>query len=279
MRKSLLLISLAFFATGVGAWITSQSGISYFVFLPNVLSLVLGSLIFFRSEKIEEFFTKRADVASLFVLVLIGASLLFSGIDSVHRWISIGPLRLNVSMAFVPVILFASLYGHKIWTALVMGMLAFIYILQPDAGQATAFCSAGIIIFTFDRSRSVSLRVSSALCLMVLTVFAWTRLDPLPPVAYVEQILHLAYSQGPLQVTVAILSIVLLLAPFVWLSLKSFSYKGRVLAGSFFVWFLVSYLVTEYGNFPVPILGAGAAPVLGWFLATTLVVHQPSDRP
>ena len=268
------LITMPLFASLAGAWIASAGGVAYSAFLPNFAAIFLGAILFFQSQKVVEILLRRVNLIAWSILILVGASLFFPGMDSVHRWIPIGPLRLNVSMAFAPLILFALVHGHKVWTPIIMGLLAVVYILQPDAGQATAFASAAILILALDKTKSKSIRIGGSLCLIVLTTIAWIRPDPLPAVEHVERILHMAYSQGSIQLTVAFFALFLLISPFAWFSLKSSLLRERILAASYSVWFLVSYLVTEKGNFPVPIIGAGAASVLGWVIAMTFFIRK-----
>ncbi len=279
MRNLIVLICLPLLATLTGTWIACNSGTSYYVFLPNFGVLPLFVILLFQSTNIVEFSVRRANRIFWLALVVICASLFAPGIDSVHRWISLGPhFRLNVSMAFVPILLFTSIYSHQIWTPVGMGCLSLIYVLQPDAGQATAFASAAIIILSFDRSKWVSLRIGASLIFIVLTIIAWTRPDPLPQIPHVEQIVRLAYSQGPLTITAVLFAIALLMSPFVWILLNSTSPPEKAFARSSLCWFSVSYLVTELGNFPVPVIGAGAAPVLGWCICMIFLLHQHSKR-
>jgi hypothetical protein len=49
----------------------------------------------------------------------------------------------------------------------------------------------------------------------------------------------------------------------VWL--RSVRSEAAPLAASLAVYFTATIAVTELGDFPVPVVGAGAGPVLGWY--------------
>ena len=58
------------------------------------------------------------------------------------RWIPLGPMQLNVSLALAPVFIFALLRLEKYLAIGLLVEAVTIYVLQPDAGQATAFAIA-----------------------------------------------------------------------------------------------------------------------------------------
>ena len=41
--------------------------------------------------------------------------------------------------------------------------------------------------------------------------------------------------------------------------------SSRLLAAMFATYTVAALVVTELGHFPVPVMGAGAGPVLGWY--------------
>jgi cell division protein FtsW (lipid II flippase) len=154
-----------------------------------------------------------------------------------------------------------------------------ILVVQPDAGQATAFGLGAVIIFLLTGTLSYLHRFLVRIVLGMSIVIAWYQPDTLPPVKQVELILQLAITMGILGVFGIVLTIFLLIFP-IFLAFKQQAKKINdddwVLAVAYMVYFLTQLLVTGLGNFPVPIIGAGAAPVLGWYLILGFLIIKKS---
>jgi hypothetical protein len=101
------------------------------------------------------------------------------------------------------------------------------------------------------------------------TALAWGRADPLSAVPHVERILHLAAAQGVLWLLVALVALGGLFLPMAHgvAGLRSTRSETGAMAVSLGAYFGAALAVTELGNFPVPVLGAGAGHVLGWYSA------------
>jgi cell division protein FtsW (lipid II flippase) len=249
-------------ATAVGIAIAGSYGMPWTTYAPNIGALVLGTLFFFAAQRLSS--EKLAAWAPVLAAIGILATLVGPSISGVHRWLSLGPIQLNVSSALAPLILVGprSLDERArklaVWAALIAEV---VLIVQPDAGQATAL-SAGVLPLLFDHpSFRVSSRLALALALVLLATLAWLRHDPLPSVECVERILFLAYSKGALWVAAAVLAAATLLVPFL-ASARGWP-SATVRAPICYV--VATFVVTFVGNFPVPVFGAGAAPVLGWY--------------
>jgi hypothetical protein len=207
-------------------------------------------------------------------VALIGLSLISEGIDSVHRWISIGAFRLNISMALVPIVLFCSVYSDKIASIVLPIFLMGIFILQPDAGQATAFGIAAATILVFKNSLVLKDRLIGITIIIAMSILAWHRPAYLQPVEHVERILHVLAANGAVGISFLFIGILCLFLPIASAALTYSTAQSCILSSCFTVYFATSFIVTEFGNFPVPVIGAGAAPVLGWFL---MLVFLPKN--
>lgn len=95
--------------------------------------------------------------------------------------------------------------------------------------------------------------------------------DPLAPVDATERILRLVASNGPVWLGGAALAGIALFAPFAQ-SLGDRRTASLGLAAALYL--ATSFAVTFVGNFPVPIFGAGAGPVLGWYAWLALALDQ-----
>lgn len=127
----------------IGTWAAHLHGVAYSAFLPNFAAVIIGIplSIFIRRRGSTDQDQLGIAVASI-ALATLACTFFAPGIEGVHRWIKIGPLFLNASMAFAPVILFgiavAIQKGIVLPSALAILTTA-LHALQPDAGQAIAF--------------------------------------------------------------------------------------------------------------------------------------------
>lgn len=110
------------------------------------------------------------------------------------------------------------------------------------------------------------------------TILTVLRPDPLKPIDHVERILHLIVGTSPFVVIVTLFAIALLFWPFI--SLRLSQRKNSTLAISFVSYLLVQFVVTDFRNFPVPVIGAGAAGVLGWYFIVGFagIFHSAKSR-
>jgi hypothetical protein len=144
-----------------------------------------------------------------------------------------------------------------------------LHVAQPDAAQASALVVGAVPLLA---SRSVvkrGLGMPMAAIAVACCVVAWFRRDPVSPVEHVERVLYMTADDGTASSFAAIVAGAMLFVPFF--------VDGRVRRfGIASVLFLAAMFVsTFFGNFPVPVFGAGVAPILGWY---GLVVLCLADR-
>jgi cell division protein FtsW (lipid II flippase) len=259
----------------VGAWAAHLNGVSYLAFLPNLVALAFGILFSaFTGRRLQANHHQSGIIAASLALGVVACSFLSPGIEGVHRWIKIGPLFLNASMAFSPLILYGIAVAARKGIALPAGLAiatSALHILQPDAGQAIAFAVGAIAIFLLTPGIARSYRVLVSGALSLEAVLAVHRFDPLKPVDHVERILHLITGTGPLLAGIGLLAIALLFLPLVWP-------PRSTLPITFASYLLAQFAVTELGNFPVPVIGAGAAGVLGWGFMVSATQRERRNR-
>lgn len=197
----------------------------------------------------------------------IATSFIFSGALGVHRWLELGPIRLPAPAAFGPLVLVGltgsddrpSLEG--LFTVLVAQSL---HALQPDGAQSMALACAALPLLA---RRGARANVTAA-ALVVLAVVAWRRPDPLPPLAHVEGTWLRAAALGPAWLASALGSIAFLVLTLV----RSSATTRHALAAA--GWLVGASVASTLGAFPVPLLGAGAAPVLGFFVLAQVMGRQ-----
>lgn len=213
---------------------------------------------------------------------LLLVTLLMPDVDGVRRWIDAGPLSINVSMLVAPLLLvvLAHLLARG-YTLAAMGLAAgvqVIHLLQPDAAQGAAFAVGAALLLLLSVRRPSALELGSAAGLLALAIATFTREDPLEPIPEVEGIVGLARDAAlPLGV-LAVLTCVLLAAPFARAaSLSRRSHDRLVRAGQagLCAYVVVQLLAPIALHVPVPVMGYGATTVLAYAAAVSASVLMP----
>ncbi len=281
-------------AVGIGAITMSSLDLSAAIWGQNLVTLLIAVLVSGllivkgtnnretgkkdkRDKKdkssIDRIEKDRTDLGFLIPLsiLLLGATFWDAGIDGVHRWISIGSVKLYVASIIVPLLIIelsrvAAL--NRWWMAAANTVaVALAFALQPDASHMTAFIIPLAIILWRGTSQKL-LQIGTLIVATFLIAYSWINIDQLSPVSYVEQIVELAGSMGIFWLFLALLSLLALPLPFFLLAPES-SKRTSFCLGIYFLLLLIS---TRFGNFPVPLMGYGISPIIGYFIAATWLV-------
>ncbi len=242
---------------------------------------VLGVLAFAAIGAIPEKVVDRVAVFAAVVGVgVIASTLLGTGIDGVRRWHDLGVVRLHPSALFgPPLLIFAAsrISSRPLLAHVMLASIQVVHVLQPDAGQATAFGAGAICTFVAGGGR---LRYAWMLAHAAVIVVAWLRPDPLGPAPFVEDIVGRAFGLGALFGVLSVLSLApIVLCPWVVGHESDSLDEQAVLPLSLSVYFAASLIVPALGEFPVPLLGFGPSPVLGAFFGlAALRGHRVTPR-
>ena len=199
------------------------------------------------------------------------------GMLGVYRWVSVAGLRLHASAIVAPLIILcvAAAASHGIGGALAISTTcAIILALQPDAAQATSLAAAAAIVLVHARRTQMYKVLLSVALLLVISGASFLRHDPLPPVAHVEEIFGIVASRGAGPAAMATVALLLLPGPFfaAW-------YRHRhPLALALGVCVAATLLAPAWGTFPVPVMGYGASPILGYFIALAIGASGELER-
>lgn len=147
--KKLLLIPLP--AIIIGSLAMYINGVSINIWGQNIFGLVIGMLLSYLISR------KPKIIGNIFTIPISIILLLFtfidSGLEGVHRWISIGPVRFYIASIVLPILimgLWRILKTTNWWIpAIISTGVSLLLALQPDASQTTAFIiSMAIILFS-----------------------------------------------------------------------------------------------------------------------------------
>lgn len=206
-----------------------------------------------------------AGVVAVLAVGALAATLIDPGVQGVHRWVKLGPVRLHAAAVLLPLLLaaLAALARARGWWAAagIAAVVALALLLQPDAAQATAFAAGATVLLLPGAGKSPP-RLAGLLPLPLLAVLASLRRDPVAPVPHVEGILGLAAGLGAGWGVAAVAALALLPVPFLLAGRGAGSRAGLALGA----YVAVTLLAPLAGSFPVPVMGYGVSPVLGYLL-------------
>ncbi|GFZ33276.1 hypothetical protein CSC2_38020 [Clostridium zeae] len=152
-----------------------------------------------------------------------------------------------------------------LWIAIITTIvIAILLAIQPDASQLTGF-AIPMMIMLYSKINKKILRSLMFGILSLLIILSWVHLDSLPPVAYVERIVSLLANMGLMWLILGVISLIILPVPFILFPPKNFKIPS-ICVGLYFIIILIS---TLFGNFPVPLMGYGISPIIGYFIPIT----------
>lgn len=199
--------------------------------------------------------------ASLFIPLVIGTG-------TPARWLVLGDVRLYLAAVVLPLVLFLlDAPSHTLAThATAVTTAAIALVLQPDASQLTAF-ALGMLALLVPAALPRPVRLGLCGMLLGTAVVAWRMPDPLVPVRYVEGVFALAAEASSLAFVGAVVSAALPVAAFVWAARVNRSSGTFAVA----VYYAALFALAPWQITPVPLLGFGAGPILGYFLVAGAV--------
>jgi hypothetical protein len=227
---------------------------------------ITSALLYLRYAK-----PKPTTRASLWLLLgtvaLVWAPLLGVASSSPHRWLGLVGFRIYIAPVVLPLFLLLwhrALSDSQATAASSIGAAALIglgLLVQPDAAQLTAFALASVPVLGFSKPLRIA-RLLTLTALLGAAAVSWRQPDPFAPVPYVEGVFTLAASSSIWALLAAILSAALPITALAWLASRTGS--KSVLA--VMLYFVALYLLTPLQVTPVPLLGFGAGPIIGYFI-------------
>ncbi len=251
----------------IGAIAMRSNNVPRIIYVQNIVCLFAGWLIscFIISRIVNDKKSKNIKII-IFILILYILTFIDTGIGGVHRWVSLGPIRLYISSIFVPALiigLWEQLQKKKeLFVLVITATVSILIIYQPDASQLTAFCIP-MMIMIFSKVNNKIYSYTVIILLALLVVISWMFLDSLPPVIYVEEIVSLLMRMGLAWFILGITSLTLLPLPFVLLPREGYNLLSRCIG----LYFVIVIFSTYFGNFPVPMMGYGISPIIGYLAA------------
>lgn len=273
--RYLFLLVVAIPSVIIGTIAMKFHGVSHMILKQNIAFWLISCLLSFFAVSVKKQNSSRTSpgVFIFITIMVFFASYFDEGIGGVHRWVSIGPVRLYISSILLPILIIQlwKLISSKkeipaIAIAIIVSVLLF---LQPDASQLTAFVISMVIIILSKYNSSI-LKYIVTIILITLVILSWIFLDKLPAVSYVEDIVLLVSDMGLLWYILGIASLVILPLPFILLTIDEYRLLSRCVG----IYFIIVLISTWFGNFPVPLMGYGVSPVIGYYASITWLIKQ-----
>ncbi|WP_339872037.1 hypothetical protein [uncultured Brevundimonas sp.] len=269
---------LGLLTVAAGCLVCALSGVPAGSWLRNLVAWVVGAA---AAGGLAAVAGRRTALVLLGLAVVgLGASLAGAAQQGVHRWLDIGPLHINVAFLVLPAAVVAlAWHRERLWAWGLALVLQGLLVVQPDASQATAFGLAlGVVALRAPlatRHRGGIIGLAAA-----LAAASWLRPDPLAAIPEVEGIVGLAYAVSP---GLALLSVALLIATLLVPAVlaRSPGRAGQAGGLALSAYGLATTATTLFGAFPVPLLGIGMSPILGFWLGVGLLAAglRPGSEP
>ncbi|HEX8216094.1 MAG TPA: hypothetical protein VF577_01400, partial [Allosphingosinicella sp.] len=199
-------------------------------------------------------------------LPILLTALFGAAVDGASRWVSVGPLNLQVSLILLPAMLL--LYARRPdWIGTAGMIVASVALaLQPDRAMAGVLAAGLLAVLVSSRSADAIVAAAGG-----ILAFAATLVSPdgLPAVPYVDGVLYTAFSVhilAGLAVTIGAGLLVLPAAIGLWREAgerSAFLAFGTCWAGVI--------AAAALGNYPTPLVGYGGSAVLGYLLSVALL--------
>lgn len=257
MRSALVFVLASLLTILLGAIVMAQGDVPVGIWIRNPVAwlVALGVSAFLAARG------WHVGWAAPIALAVVALSFLGPEQEGVHRWLDLGAVQLNAAALVLPVAIAAFLDERAMIASACFVLIAIALAWQPDISQLSGFALASVVLayarFGW-RGAVIALLVAIsaiALCL--------SRPDPLAPVAHVEGIFAMGWSQSPvIAVAMGTGLATTALSPLLLSRSGRLSWAGLALAA----YFSVTSLAVLVGAYPVPLAGYGLSFVFGWVL-------------
>lgn len=204
-------------------------------------------------------------------MVLLAPVLFGAPVEEASRWLTFGPLNLQLSLILVPAMLVAFARRADGWGAAGFGIASLALALQPDRAMAGVLV-VGVAALALVRPQRWTLAALAAAAGGFGA--AMVQPDALPAVPYVDQIFYTSFALSP-ALGVALIAGVLLLALPGFLAARAGG-DGRFAGSVFAAAWLAVAAAAAVGNYPTPLVGYGGSAIVGYLLSLALLPRVPS---
>lgn len=267
-RPRLLGLICGAAAVGAGLAYMEAAGAPSRYLLVNFAALVLGATAWLALGRAGRSPGAGNGIAILALSIALLLTALFGvTAEGAARWVSVGPLSLQVSLLVLPAMII--LYARRPDAAGTAGMIAaaLALALQPDRAMAGVLAATLLALLVAMPGRRPVLPAALASIL----AFGWTLLTPdrLASSAFVDGILYTAFDVHPLAGAAVAAGTVALIVPAAAGLWRGGDDRAALLA--FGLCWATVVAAAALGNYPTPLVGYGGSAVLGYLLSVALL--------
>lgn len=277
-RTFALLLPLPSLITNLFIFQLAQTGRG--IYLQQMIVAVIAFLLCFWFTRRHNTSTsptseKRAFNALFITVALLCLPLLLALVKSdpglPQRWLKLGGVRVYLAACLLPTCLFliseiAHTTTQRNTLTSVSALIILSLALQTDAAQATAFAAALLIVLWHSGWSSMQI-ASITLTSIASLALAWANEPTISPVSYVEGVIQLASSQHLIAGVWTSLVTLALPAGLAWLAWKR--QQPGIAAAALYYLVISGFAYAQLT--PMPLLGFGASPIIGYFLLTGVI--------
>jgi len=266
-RPRLLGFFCGIAAVGMGiAYMAAAEAPSRYIFV-NLSALVLGATAWFALGGVARSNLAGAGAAIVALAVPMLLTALFGmPVEGAARWVSLGPLTLQVSLIVVPAMLV--IYARRPDALGTFGMIvaALALAAQPDRAMAGVLLAGLIALLASNRTALPVVAAGGA-----FLAFGWTLLRPdlLPPAPFVDRILYSSFDIHLLTGLAVLAGAAALILPAI-IGIGRLE-RDRAALPAFGGCWSAAILAAALGNYPTPLVGYGGSAVLGYLLSVALL--------
>ena len=260
-------------AVGSGLAYMAMAGAPPRYLLVNIAALVLGATAWLGLSRTASSRLAGNGLALLALALALLATALFGiAADGATRWVSAGPLSIQVSLIVLPpmIVLYARSADAVGTAGLAIAALALA--AQPDRAMAGVL-AAGLAVITLAKPG----RLPAVALAMATAGFGATLLMPdlSPASPFVDGILYTAFGVHPLAGLAVVTGCFLLVLPALVGTVRSVESRHVLLA--FGASWAGVVAAAAFGNYPTPLVGYSGSAVLGYLLSVALLPSGISD--
>ena len=255
----------------LGAVVMAQDAVPPGILVRNSVAwLVAGAIAIFLAQR-----GWLGGWAAPVALAVVALTFLGPGQEGVHRWLGLGPVQLNGAALVLPLAIVVFARAHAIVAAISFVLIAALLAWQPDISQLAGFAIAALVLGAA-RFGWPGAALSAAIAAAAIAL-CLSRPDPLEPVAHVEGVFALAWSQSP-AIALA-MGLTLAGAALTPLMMGSAHPLGAATPLALAAYLTATAVAPFLGPYPVPLAGYGLSFVLGWWLAFAALCAPPGRNP
>lgn len=259
-RHAVLLCGFVATALGLGYMAAGGAPVTYLVMNAAAFAIGLASVAILSQLRLR---VSAGAMCLGLAAVLMTTFLLGTAVEGATRWMRVGNITVQPSLALLPVLTLTFASARNWAGAIGVALAALVLALQPDRAMSGAL-AAGVLTLAVMRPDSRTLTALSAAIVGFAT--GMMRPDTQGAMPFVDRILMTSFDVHPAAgIAVISGSFILLIPAVVGLRKNQAAATSHAVFGA--VW-IALIAAAALGNYPTPLVGYGGSAILGYLLCS-----------